>query len=169
MKEQLLQGIADYYKEQRRDLYRRVYKKLRHREDTEEVVSAALETMLVQVAKGRLTDVKDIPRYFTTVLNSRTIDLKRRMSTKGVYDDGLESGLIHKQQYDAPLNPEELLEKEQEGRMLIEIIDLEPNKIKRKILTKNLLHGIMVSSLVEELGLSKQYIHKVIRDFKRRY
>lgn len=161
--------IAEYYDAQYTALYGIACSRVDNPSDAQEVLSEAVISLLRQVDTGSLVNEEDIPRFFTTCINSRAIDFKRKTDRQGVVDQDLESGLILEQQYDEAPNPEESLQEEQEKELLNRIIEGVVNKNKRTILTKAILYGMKPSSISAEVGLSPQYINRVLREFEKEY
>ena len=133
--------------------------------DAEEVVSEAVITILRQVDTGRLTDEEDIGRFFTTAIHSRSIDFKRSADRHGVVDNEMESGITFDQQFDEGLNPEETLEDEQDRGGMELLIERVVNKNKRDILTKYYLYSWKTKAIAKQVGVSVQYVNRVIKEF----
>jgi RNA polymerase sigma factor (sigma-70 family) len=157
--------LADYYEDNYKDLFRIANSRVDNPADGEEVLSDAVVTMMRQIKNGKLSKEEDIPTYFTTCINSRAIDFKRKEDKHGVVDQDLESGLVMQQQFDNGLNPEQALEAAQEGETVSDKVNAVKNTNKRSILTKHILYGLKASVVAHETGFSHQYVNRVIKEF----
>ena len=166
---ELKHKVAQYYKDEYEFLMSRMCNRLHNRSDAEEVLSEAAISVLRQVDTGSLTDPKDIPRFFTTCMLSRSIDFLRKNDKVEGINDELESGLVTCQQMEEPLSPEEVLEAEQASRTIIDLIDLEANDKRRGILTRIFVYNQRPKQVSKELRVSTGYIRQVVGKFKKEY
>ena len=157
--------IAEYYRDNLSSLLKIAGNKVDNPSDIEEVVSEAAITLLRQVDKGKLIKEEDIPRFFTTAINSRSIDFIRKVGRSGLVDNELESGITFDQQFDEGLTPEEVLEFEQNEKGVELLIERVVNKTKRAILTKRVLHNSSPDKIAKDVGVSVQYVNRVVQEF----
>jgi len=157
------QKIANYLKDNYQHLMSIAICRVENAQDADDVLQEATLTLIRQVASGRLTREEDIPRYFTTCIGSRAIDLDRKEAKYGIEDGDLESGLVMAQQFDPTPNPEEILVREQEVEALEGYIKSIPGDTARAINRHHYDYEYSQSETARVLNVSKQYVSTVLK------
>jgi len=160
-------AVGNYFHYQSRNLQNRIKSRIEYHGDSEEILSQVCATVLQQVENGSLKQESDIPRFFSTAVSSRIIDYKRKQQADETFENELESGVMHCQQYDEPESPEEVLEREQAERGLVELIGAIRNDRARAIVTGILLHNRRQIDVANTVGCSPRFVRLIVTEFQR--